>query len=77
MNIGTSIASCAPMSIGTKIGRPNETSTEAKIETTRAETLIDIVTTTRTHLLDAMMDFLRRPGIATVRVAGTAESTSG
>jgi hypothetical protein len=65
------------MSIGTKIGYPNETCTEAKIETTHAGTPIDIVMTTRTHPLGAMTVFLRRRGTAIVRVAGMAESTFG
>jgi hypothetical protein len=77
MNIETNIASSAPTSIGTKIEHPNETSTEAKIETARAETPIDTVVTTRTHPLGAMMGILRRPGIAIVRVAGMVESTFG
>jgi hypothetical protein len=77
MNIETSIASSAPMSIGTKIAHPNEMSTEAKIETARVETLIDIVMTTRTHRLGAMMDSLRQRGTETALVAGMVESTSG
>jgi hypothetical protein len=77
MNIEANIASSVSMSIGTKIGHPDETSTEAKIETAHAEIPIDIVTTTRTHPLGAMMDFLRRRGIAIVRVAGMVESRFG
>lgn len=77
MNIETSIASSALMSIGTKLGRLKETNTEAKIETTHAETQIDIVMTTRTRPLAAMTDFLRQPETAIARVAGMAESTSG
>lgn len=77
MNIETSIASSARMSIGTKIGHPNETSTEVKIATAHAEIPIDIVMTTRTHPPDAMMDFLRRPGTEAVPVAGTVELTFG
>jgi hypothetical protein len=77
MNIETSIASSAPMSIGTKIAHPNEMSTEAKIETARVETPIDIVMTTRTHRLGAMMDSLRQRGTETAPVAGMVESTSG
>jgi hypothetical protein len=77
MNIEMSIASSARMSIGTKIGHPNETSTEAKIATTHAGTPIDIVMTTRTHPLGAMMDFLRPRGTAIMRVGGMGESTFG
>jgi hypothetical protein len=89
MNIETSIESSAPMSIGTKIGhryessigtkigRRNESSIEAKIEAARVETPIDIVMTTRMHPPDAMMDFLRQPGIVTTRVVGMVESISG
>jgi hypothetical protein len=81
MNIETSIAtnieSSAPMSIGTKIGHRNESSIEAKIETARVETRIDIVMTTRMHPPDAMMDFLRQPGTGTTRVVGMVESISG
>jgi hypothetical protein len=76
-SIETSIESSALMSIGTQIGHPIETSAESTTATTRAETPIDIVTTTRTHPLDAMMDFLRRLGIAIVHVAGMVESISG
>jgi hypothetical protein len=76
-NIETNIESSAPTSIGTKIEHPSETSTEAKIETARAEMPIDIVMTTRTHPLGAMMGILQPPGIAIVRVAGMVESTFG
>jgi hypothetical protein len=77
MNIETNIASSARTSIGTNIEHPNETSTESKIETARAETPIDIVMTTRTPPLGAMMDILRRHGSAIVRAAGMVESTFG
>jgi hypothetical protein len=69
--------SSAPTSTGTKIEHPSETSTEAKIETARAETPIDIVMTTRTHPLGAMMGILRPPKIAIARVAGMVESIFG
>ena len=77
MNIETSITSSAPMSIGTKIGHPHGTSTEAKIETNHAETQIDIVMTTRMRPRGVMTDSLRPPGTAIMRVAGMVESTSG
>jgi hypothetical protein len=69
VNIETSIASSAPMSM--------QTSTEAKIDSSRVETPIDIVMTTRTLPLGAMMGFLRRRGTVIVRAAGMAESTFG
>jgi hypothetical protein len=80
-SIETSIASSIPMSIRTETGHPNEMSiemsTEARIATDRAEILIDIVMTTRTHPPDAMTDFLRQRGTAIARVAATVESTFG
>ncbi len=86
MNIETSSASSARMNIETssarmnartKIGHPCETSTEAKIETTPAETPIDIGMTTRTHPLGAMTDFLRPRRTAVTRVGSMVESTFG
>ena len=77
MNIEMSIASSARMSIRPKTGHPNETSTEAEIETSHAETPIDIVMTTRTHPLGAMMDFSRPRGTAIMRVGSMVESTFG
>ena len=67
----------ARMSIRTKIGHPYETSTEVKIVTTPVETPIDIVTTTRTHPLGAMTDFLRPRRTAATRVGSMVESTCG
>lgn len=77
MNIEMSSASSARMSIRTKIGHPLGTSTEAKIGTTQAEALIDIVMITRTHLLGATMDSLRPPGTAVMRAGSMVESTFG
>jgi hypothetical protein len=82
MNIEMTSASSARMSIRTKIGHPyetstEETSTEAKIGTTPAETPIDIVMTTRTHPLGAMTVFLRPRGTAVTPVGNMVESTFG
>jgi hypothetical protein len=77
MNIGMSSASSARMSIRTKIGHPYETSTEAKIAITPAETPIDIVMTTRTHPRGAMTDFLQLRRTAATRVGSMVESTFG
>ena len=77
MNIEMSIASSARMSIRPKTGHPNETSTEAEIETSHAETPIDIVMTTRTHPLGAMTDFSRPRRTAIMRVGSMVESTFG
>ena len=73
MNIETNIASSAPTSIGTKIERPNEMNIEARIENAPGGTPTDTVMSTRTPPPDAMMDFSRRPGIATMHVGGMAE----